>query len=153
MCIWYLFCGLYSLFPVKERDYLKDAVQCKAILCYRLFTEGYKDTLFICNVPDNLEENLEENFGIKDAGRYIYRHIKDSIPIQVSTVYYLEQYNDSLQFKEDSLMQGIYEEEGVAGLLKNYFRLSYKIYVFHNEQERFPFVGKKLFRLLVKPID
>ena len=137
LSIFFLSCG--------KRDYLKDAIQCGGVLCFRMFSEGYTDTIFVYNAPEYLKENLETEMGIKNTDKYIYKHIKDSVPIQVSKTYYLDQFSEALLIEEDSLMEAIYTQDGVAGLLKNYFKVMGSWYVFSNTKESFPMKGKKPF--------
>ena len=126
----------------EKRDYLMEAIESDAILCSRIYTD-YSDTIFVRFLPNYLMEDL---IGIIDTAGfklYIYEQLKDSLPIYVTKEFYSDRL--AYQIEKDSLMESIYEEFGVAGLLKNYFKkggIHNDLYIFWHERERFVVRGQ-----------
>lgn len=123
----------------EKRDYLMEAIESNAILCVSVYTD-HSDTIFIYCLPENLQKQYSSYGDKEKIDRLIYRHFQDTLPFKVSEAFYEEQFEYPFQIEKDSLMESIYEEFGVAGLLKNYFKkggIHNDLYIFWHERERF----------------
>lgn len=137
LVLWITFISGCNLF---DRNYLKEAIDYpfSVELCPLIYSDN-SDTICICIYTETLIDELSKRMKSEDINPFIYKHLKDSLPILVSDSFFLDK--KRFEIRKDSSVLSIYEKNGVNGLLKKYFKYEDGSYILWESEEMFPVGG------------
>lgn len=136
------FINVAILASCNGNDYIKKAVESDAIICPLICTNNL-DTITMWMSSGTLITELSESNHIKNADDFIVKCLKNEIPIQVSNSFF-EEYS-FLKIEKDSLVDEVYQNDGVHGLLNKYLKEYNELYILWNGEEMFPVRGEEPF--------
>lgn len=122
--------NLYSC--KKESSFLYNAIKNDAIICPLIYTKD-SATIMISISSKSMLDEMCHDINVKNSITSLYKSIKNENSICVSNKFYEK--HSYMQIHVDSIMDSIYQKQGVKGLLKKYFKRDMEMYILWNSEQ------------------